>query len=84
MAITLDSLLKNKKAVSKEVPYNTEKMAYAVRLPESIKQEIIRKRVEDKMHICHIAEAMQISDASIRKVLIQAGVPTGNINNRKD
>ena len=82
MAITLDSLRKNQKAVSKEVPYNQEKMEYRVRLPESVQNLIIYMREVEKMHIQHIGEALDISAATVRKVLVQNNIPTGNLNNR--
>ena len=84
MAITLASLLKNKEAISKEVPYNAEKMNYVVRLPDSVKQQIIHMRVVQKMHIDHIGKELQISAATVRKVIIRAGLPTGNLNHNKD
>ena len=84
MAITLASLLKNKEAISKEVSYNVERMNYAVRLPDSIKQQIIHMRGVQKMHIDHIGKELQISSATVRKVIIQAGLPAGNLNHNKD
>ena len=84
MAITLDSLRKSQKAVSKEVPYNQEKLEYKVRLPESVQLQIIHMRTVDKMYIEHIGTALNISAATVRKVLVQNNIPTGNINNRKD
>lgn len=84
MAITLASLLKNKEVISKEVPYNVDRMNYAVRLPDSVKQQIIHMRVVQKMYIDHIGKELQISAATVRKVIIQAGLPTGNLNLKKD
>ena len=85
MAITLASLLKNKEAISKEVPYNVKMMMnYVVRLPDSVKQQIIHMRGVQKMPIDRIGKELQISATTVRKVIIQAGLPTGNLNHNKD
>ena len=84
MAITLASLLKNKEAISKEVPYNVEKMNYNVRLPEKTKDLIVFMRDVERMHIQDIAKKLDISAATVRKVLIQNGCELGNLNLKKD
>ena len=83
MAITLDSLRKNQKAVSKDVPY-TEKLGYKVRLPESVQDTIVSLRVDSKLPIYKIAEIVQCSPTTARKVLVQRGILSATPNKPGD
>ena len=84
MAITLDSLKKNQKAVNRDVPYNTEKLGYKVRLPESVQETIVSLRVDSKLPIYKIAEIVQCSHTTARKVLVQRGILSATPNKPGD
>lgn len=82
--ISIESIRRNMKALEKEVPYNQEKMEYKVRLPEATQNLIVNMRDIEKMNIQDIGRALDVSAATVRKVLVQNNCELGNLKLRKE
>lgn len=83
MAITLDWLKQRK--IEEEETYSQKRKYHNIRCaPDHIQEEIVRRRVEEKLSSNKLGEIYGLSPTSVRKILTQHGVDTTRTKKQVD